>query len=142
MAFLLLTDEGGEIEAVVFPKTYQEVKSFLIANTVVIAKGKVEEREERLSFIVDSLDLVPDTDDAASTASTDPNSITVPHGTSKATLLALNKLLQENRGDDHLTLVFQNAHDSRELVLPFGVAYSSKLKKSIQELLQISTNME
>jgi len=144
MAFLLLTDEGGEIEAVVFPKTYQEVKSFLIVNSVVIAKGKVEEREERLSFIVDSLELVPDTDDSNLQSTIDDlqSTITVPRGTSKATLLALNKLLQENRGEDHLTLVFQNAHDSRELVLPFGVAYSSKLKKSIQELLQTSTNME
>ena len=144
MAFLLLTDEGGEIEAVVFPKTYQEVKSFLIVNSVVIAKGKVEEREERLSFIVDSLELVPDTDDSNLQSTIDDlqSTITVPRGTSKATLLALNKLLQENRGEDYLTLVFQNAHDSRELVLPFGVAYSSKLKKSIQELLQTSTNME
>jgi DNA polymerase-3 subunit alpha len=52
MAFLLLTDEGGEIEAVVFPKTYAEVKSFLIPNSVVIAKGKVEERDDGLSFII------------------------------------------------------------------------------------------
>ena len=60
MAFLLLTDEAGEIEAVVFPKTCAEVKSFLIPNSVVIVKGKVEEREDRLSFIVDTIELVPD----------------------------------------------------------------------------------
>lgn len=140
MAFLLLTDEGGEIEAVVFPKTYAEVKSFLLPNSVVIAKGKVEEREDRLSFIIDTIELVPDKE----TDSTSPapalaegNTITVPRGTSKTTLLALNKLLQDNRGDDHITLVFQNSHDSRTLLLPFGINYSTSLKKEIAQLLQI-----
>lgn len=144
MAFLLLTDEGGEIEAVVFPKTYAQVKSFLIPNSVVIVKGKVEEREDRLSLIIDSIELVGDHSSNPSTpgvqGSQTPgvNVITVPRGTSKATLLALNKLLQNNRGDDHITLVFQNSHDSRELKLPFGINYSSSLKKEIAQLLQIT----
>ena len=142
MAFLLLTDEGGELEAVVFPKTYTEVKSFLIPNSVVIAKGKVEEREDRLSFIIDTIDLVPDPNTPGVKGShtpgvSDPNVITVPRGTSKSTLLALNKLLQGNRGDDHITLIFQNAHDSRELKLPFGIAYTASLKKQIAALLNI-----
>jgi len=139
MAFLLLTDEGGEIEAVVFPKTYAEVKSFLIPNSVVIAKGKVEEREDRLSFIIDTIELVPDNGDEVKTVlSIDQNTINVPRGTSKTTLLALNKLLQENKGDDKITLIFQNSHDSRELKLPFGINYSASLKKDIFELLQIN----
>lgn len=139
MAFLLLTDEGGEIEAVVFPKTYLEVKSFLIPNSVVIAKGKVEEREDRLSFIIDTIELIPDSDSHSTTTSpTSPNTILVPRGTSKPTLLALNKLLQDNRGDDHITLVFQNSHDSRELVLPFGINYSASLKKEITKLLDFA----
>ncbi|PIR99322.1 DNA polymerase III subunit alpha [Candidatus Collierbacteria bacterium CG10_big_fil_rev_8_21_14_0_10_44_9] len=137
MAFLLLTDEGGEIEAVVFPKTYVEVKSFLIPNSVVIAKGKVEEREDRLSFIVDTIELVPNPDTSSTSVVQDPNTIIVPRGTSKVTLLALNKLLQDNKGDDHITLVFQNLHDARELKLPFGINYSPSLKNEIAILLQI-----
>lgn len=140
MAFLLLTDEAGEIEAVIFPKTYAEVKSFLIPNSVVIAKGKVEEREDSLSFIIDTIELVPD--DGVETPSEsdpveDPNKIVVPRGTSKVTLLALNKLLQDNKGDDQITLVFQNAHDSRELKLPFGINYSKDLQTKIMNLLVI-----
>lgn len=141
MAFLLLTDEGGEIEAVVFPKTYAEVKAFLIPNSVVVVKGKVDEKEDRLSFIVDSIEQVTDTgidspnDNVEEVV--DPNKIVVPKGTSKATLLELNTLLQSNRGEDQITLVFQNAHDSRELKLPFGISFTSDLRKTIAELLQI-----
>lgn len=136
MAFLLLTDEGGEIEAVVFPKTYEQVKSFLIPNSVIIASGKVEEREDRLSFIIDKIELVPDPgSDPITPGVSDPNTILVPRGTSKATLLALNKLLQENRGDDQITLVFQNTHDSRKLKLPFGINLTNALKSEIEKLL-------
>lgn len=134
MAFLSLTDEGGEIEAVVFPKTYALVKSILIPNSVVMVKGKVEEREDRLSFIVDSLEIFNDPTDSPSHGN--PNIINVPQGTSKPTLLALNKLLQENRGDDQVTLVFSNAHGSRELVLPFGINFNTDLQTKINQLLQ------
>ena len=137
MAFLLLTDEAGEIEAVVFPKTYAEVKALLLPNSVIIAKGKVEEKEDRLSFIIDTIEQVNDTEpDTLSTL--DPNTIQIPHGTDKATLLTLNKLLQDNKGNDQVTLIFQNTHDSRSLKLPFGINYSADLKKQIAELLQIS----
>ncbi|MCQ3945040.1 MAG: hypothetical protein DPW11_04685 [bacterium] len=139
MAFLLLTDEGGEIEAVVFPKTYTEVKSVLIPNSVVMVKGKVEEREDKLSLIVDS--ITPVTEQADTTESTDakpadPNTIIIPQGTSKATLFELNKLLQENRGDDQVTLIFQNGRSNRELKLPFGVNLTSALRASISKLIQ------
>ena len=143
MAFLLLTDEAGEIEAVVFPKTCAEVKSFLIPNSVVIVKGKVEEREDRLSFIVDTIELVPDPGSdpivPAVALMEDGNTIIVPKGTSKATLLALNALLQGNKGEDKITLAFQNTHDVRELKLPFGINYTPSLKKQITQLLQIKS---
>lgn len=134
MAFLLLTDEAGEIEAVIFPKTYAEVKANLIPNSVVIAKGKVEEREDRLSFIIDTIE--PFTDNAAPTTSTDPNTIFIPYGTSKATLLELNKLLQNNRGEVSVTLIFDNKSSSRELKLPFGINLTEELRLQIDKLIK------
>ncbi|MFH2085612.1 MAG: DNA polymerase III subunit alpha [bacterium] len=89
MAFLLLTDEGGEIEAVVFPKTYAQVKSFLIPNSVVIAKGKLEEREDRLSFIIDTIDVVNDQSDASGETITAEPINTLPSPTAPVRLLFL-----------------------------------------------------
>jgi DNA polymerase-3 subunit alpha len=145
MCFLNLADEGGEIEAVVFPKTYAEVKSLLIPNSVVMVKAKVEEREDRLSLIVDSITPVNEQSDNTSDGYTDlrinENTIIIPQGTSKATLFELNKLLQENRGEDQVTLIFQNGHSNRELKLPFGIKLDNELKSKIQSLLsQIITH--
>ncbi len=138
MAFLSLTDETGEVEAVVFPKTYALVKSALIPNAVVQVKGKVEEREDRLSFIVDSIEPIIERSDNPDQVVDDKNTIRIPRGTSKSVLLELNKLLQENRGDDQITLIFQNAHDSRTLVLPFGVNYTEGLQSKIKSLLDFA----
>jgi UDP:flavonoid glycosyltransferase YjiC (YdhE family) len=111
----------------------------LIPNSVVMVKGKVEEREDRLSLIVDSISPVTEQADTAESSDAkpvDPNTIIIPQGTSKATLFELNKLLQENRGDDQVTLIFQNGHSNRELKLPFGINLTTKLRNIISQLIE------
>ena len=138
MAFVALSDEGGEVDTVIFPKTYQTAKEFLIDNAVIRVKGRVDEREDRLSLVADSVEAVASQDEPDQAERALPEDhVVVPRGTSKATLLELNKLLQGNRGNDQITLVFQNGHGNRELALPFGVNYDAKLKKEIQSLLTI-----
>lgn len=140
MAFLLLNDEGGEVEAVIFPRAYSASKAFLFVNAVVVVKGKVEEREDRLSLIVDSIQpIAEDQTDGASQTSDSPHVIRIPRGTNKPTLLELNKLLQNNKGNDKLTLIFENGHGTRELVLPYGVNYDPPLRHLIADLLQIDS---
>ena len=55
MAFVKLSDLTGAIEIVVFPKTYAKVKSLLIPDTIVLIKGRVDEREDRLTMIADDV---------------------------------------------------------------------------------------
>lgn len=134
MAFLNLYDEGGEIEAVIFPKSFAASKADIFENAVVKIKGKVEERDDRLSFIVETLEPVANSPASPSTLL---NVINIPRGTDKPTLLELNKLLQHNKGQDNLTLIFQNGHGTRELNLPYGVNYTKDLQAKIQQLLNI-----
>jgi len=139
MAFLLLTDEVGEVETVVFPKAYKEIKEFLLENAVVKVKGRVDERGDKLSLVADSIEPLALQPNNQTSLPPDQNTVVVPRGTSKTTLLALNKLLQNNRGSDQVTLVFENGHSQRELMLPFGINYSNELKKEISTLLQVAT---
>ncbi|MFA9288424.1 MAG: DNA polymerase III subunit alpha [Weeksellaceae bacterium] len=53
MAFLTFNDNTGTIEAVAFPKTYAKIKDMLIMNNVMLAKGKITEREGEMSMMVD-----------------------------------------------------------------------------------------
>ena len=46
MARFRLEDLSGGVQVVVFPRTFDEVREMLVDDTVVVIKGKVEEREE------------------------------------------------------------------------------------------------
>lgn len=53
MAFVTIFDETGSIELIVFPKLYEKTKNLWSPNTVIIIKGKIDEKEEHLNIIVD-----------------------------------------------------------------------------------------
>ncbi|MBE4908255.1 DNA polymerase III subunit alpha [Bacillus luteolus] len=52
MAFLTLSDESGEIEAVTFPTIYRKFSTKLQKGTVVLVEGKIELRDQRQQLIV------------------------------------------------------------------------------------------
>ncbi len=52
MAFITVFDETGNVEAVVFPRIFKQLKDSLSINQVLIFKGRVIERENRLSMIL------------------------------------------------------------------------------------------
>lgn len=54
MAFITLFDETGSIEAVVFPKVYEKINPDLSINQPLLFKGKVTDREDGLSIIIDN----------------------------------------------------------------------------------------
>ncbi len=54
MAFVQLEDMAGQIEVVVFPRTYAEVKEMLVPEAVVLVKGKAQTREGQTSLLADS----------------------------------------------------------------------------------------
>ena len=53
MMFLKITDFTGSIEAVVFPRVYEEHKDILILDKCVALKGKISKRDGESSLIVD-----------------------------------------------------------------------------------------
>lgn len=55
MAFVRLTDSSGSIEVVVFPRIYAQIKNSLLVDTLVLVKGRVDEREDRLTLIANDV---------------------------------------------------------------------------------------
>ena len=53
MAILQLEDLTGQIKAVVFPKTYEQVGSHITENAVLLISGKIEKDGEEIQIIVD-----------------------------------------------------------------------------------------
>ncbi|MDH7476608.1 MAG: DNA polymerase III subunit alpha [Microgenomates group bacterium] len=54
MAFITVFDDSGSIEVVVFPSVYNKIKDILSINRAIIFKGKVTDRGDGLSIIMDN----------------------------------------------------------------------------------------
>jgi DNA polymerase-3 subunit alpha len=55
MAFLQLEDLSGQIEAIVFPRIYQEIQPQLILNNLVIIDGKIDKQDDKLQIIIEAM---------------------------------------------------------------------------------------
>lgn len=58
MAFLTLGDETGEMEAVVFPDLYRQINRWLKEELLVIMEGKIESRNQRIQWLLSSVELL------------------------------------------------------------------------------------
>src|SRR5690625_5841144 len=56
MAFLTLSDETSEIDAVVFPRVFLQVMTILEEETIVFIRGKMNMRNNQKQLIVESLE--------------------------------------------------------------------------------------
>ncbi|HLL61356.1 MAG TPA: DNA polymerase III subunit alpha, partial [Candidatus Nitrosocosmicus sp.] len=54
MAFVTVFDETGSIEVIVFPKLYKTTKAMWNANTAVMLKGKIDEKDDTNYVIADN----------------------------------------------------------------------------------------
>ncbi|WP_175990701.1 DNA polymerase III subunit alpha [Bacillus sp. Marseille-Q1617] len=60
MAFLEISDETGEMEAVVFPAVYRQIMTHLKEGNVLWFDGKMEERNNKLQLIINKVQTIED----------------------------------------------------------------------------------
>ena len=58
MAFLQVEDMTGQVDAVVFPKVYEEIKDLLTENALLVLSGKVDNKDDESQLLVDSAEAV------------------------------------------------------------------------------------
>ena len=52
MAFFTMSDQSGEMEAVVFPNVLKKMATILQQGNILVVEGKIEERQGKIQFIV------------------------------------------------------------------------------------------
>lgn len=55
MSFVKLVDKESSIEAVVFPRTYEEVKTMLVPNACIIFQGRISKRNGEISVMTEKI---------------------------------------------------------------------------------------
>jgi DNA polymerase-3 subunit alpha len=134
MAFGKFEDETGALEFVAFPRVFQEFQSLFQVDSVVLMKAKVEHRDEELKLIVEKI-TTPNDSIINHSASAAHHEIFIPRKTEKSVLAELGKLLKAHPGDESVVVLIPNGGEPQRMMLPYGVAWSDKLKSDVDALL-------
>ncbi|MFA5933096.1 MAG: DNA polymerase III subunit alpha [Microgenomates group bacterium] len=152
MAFLKISDLTTEIETVVFPKTYEETKHFLTKDTVVIIWAKVDNREDKLSLVIDNItpfdpnlppDAIGEDVEDRKSYSSEPKTyrdleIMVPKDCGVDILQKVNKTLRGYPGKKKVAILLPSGgSDLRIMDLPFGVNLEPLMIEELEQLLGI-----
>ncbi|MBI4034994.1 MAG: DNA polymerase III subunit alpha [Candidatus Chisholmbacteria bacterium] len=133
MAFGTLEDTTGSLDIVAFPQTYEHIKPSLLLDTVILTQGKLEWREDRPTFVINTILNPPHS------STKDSAEIIIPRTTPKPTLEQLSQLLKSHPGSDTVTLVLPNSGNLvKRIQLPFTVKYTLTLRRQVEVLLQSS----
>lgn len=132
MCFGTLEDETGTIDFVVFPRTYDQYKELLKKDALLIMKGKLTLREEKMSLQVDK---VREPEVIIPQELSSQHVLTIPRGTSKEKLQEVGKYLKGNPGSDELIIIIPNGSVDTKMKLPYTVSWSSFVQARVQELL-------
>ena len=124
MAFVKAEDITGVVDMVIFPKLYQDVKNLLLDGKVAIVTGKVDSRDEEISFLAER--MVEVKHDST-------HLVTIPADTQKKKLLELKELLEQNAGEVGVTLFFEK--DQKKIVAKQKVNWNEKLQQEIKNIL-------
>ncbi|MFI5211692.1 MAG: DNA polymerase III subunit alpha [Ignavibacteria bacterium] len=106
-AVFTLEDFTGQGECVVFPKTYEEYREILMADSIVTIIGKAEENGSTIKLIVDEIKPLTRTNDSA----TGIEKITISIDSSKfepAKIYELRSILSTNDGETSVVIVLKN----------------------------------
>ncbi len=155
MAFVKISDSISEIEGVVFPKTFQDVKNVLVQDNIVLMWAKVDKREDEISLIVDKLILFdpktfdPSTVDLNITSHNKlekiPNvsnklqkevGIYVPRNCGIEILQMVNRTLRDYPGKVKVALYLPSGGNNlRKMDLPFGIKLEPPLVSALENVL-------
>lgn len=123
MAFLTITDEEKEMEAVVFPDVFREIHRWLTEEMLVIIKGKTEERQNKIQLLVTEIKQF---DDNTLMKNTDKQRlfIKVNQKTEREALVILQQLVESHPGKTPIIIY----HADKDTTYQLSVSYNLELE--------------
>jgi DNA polymerase-3 subunit alpha len=151
MAFVRLADSAGEVEAVVFPKTYASSSQVWQRDNVVIVKGKADfSRSDEPKILVEEARLITEEDAKDFKPGSRLNGIgdngkqrlyiRLEDSSNQPLLITLKEKLEGHRGDTEVVLVTGETAKKQVIKLPQTISIN---EESLRELAGLfgSTNV-
>ncbi len=133
MCFIKLQDTSGTIEVIVFPRVYEQARSYIIPDQIVIVSGKLEAGESLPVLIAESVSTL----DQLTSLKFEQDSleVSIPKDADRVLLSRIYEILKENPGDMLIYLFLPTDNgSSRRFSVPFTSKKSPQLKRELEEL--------
>lgn len=139
MAFMKIFDGTGELDCVVFPKTFEQCKLLLEKENVVIVAGKLERREgeDVFSMIVDVIEQF--NPESALRINMTQVEIEIPRNTDGVVLKKISEILRQYPGASPISLLIPSGDVFKKMNLAFTVSPDFEMVTNIEEILGPNT---
>jgi DNA polymerase III subunit alpha len=135
MAFLVVSDSSGEMEAVAFPTVYKRYFLLLAEGNFAVIEGKLENREERLQFIIQQVYGIEEwLQNQAAKHSILYLKIT-KEKEEEPSLKELNRLLKDFKGETSVVLFYESSRKTVKLSGQNGVRANAPLLAELSDFL-------
>ncbi|KOP83718.1 DNA polymerase III [Bacillus sp. FJAT-21945] len=135
MAFLSISDETDELEAVVFPDVFNRFSHFIKQGNILFIEGKIETREGNRQFIIQSMDEVHAAIEKEENK--EPTlylKITKEHESAEL-LYGLKSLFKQNEGKNQVVIFYESSNKSLRLGEEDLVNPSANFIEKLKEIL-------
>ncbi|WP_347753908.1 DNA polymerase III subunit alpha [Agrococcus sp. ProA11] len=129
---IALEDFSGELEIMVLGKTYTEFRAALVADQVVVVRGRAQTRDDSITVRANQIE----TPDVQPIDETRPLELRIPERRASMTAMReLRGLLERHAGPTDVRIALQRPDLERVFALPLQVRVSSDLFGEIKSLL-------
>jgi len=144
MCFVYLEDMYGRFELVVFPNVAAETESVWQLDTVVLAKGKINDKDGEKKILCDKVKIITNEDlnlfyqrmKKAKSKKTAPNNLTIKlqHQNSITLLKKLDLFLKEQeKGDSQVVIEIPNGSATSKIATPYKIKFADNFIHTLKE---------
>ncbi|QKS72042.1 DNA polymerase III subunit alpha [Paenalkalicoccus suaedae] len=137
MAFVLLSDESGELDITVFPKQYKEHQLKLTPGDQLFIEGKLQEYSGELSLILDKCTTVETLMERAEAEREPTLYLFIPTVKEKTGLDELKKLLEDTPGDTKVVMKYESTNQVIRLSEMWNVGVDASFITKLKGLLGV-----
>lgn len=135
MAFLKISDQSGDMDAVVFPTIFKKVSSLLTSDEILYVEGKVEERNGKNQFNVSN---VSEMSDIVQTILTNEHKLFIricPEQDREQTKDILLSIIKKNPGNTPVIIHYEQSSKTIQLSEELFIAPTSEFMEQLTNLL-------
>ncbi|MDX8342126.1 DNA polymerase III subunit alpha [Rossellomorea sp. YZS02] len=135
MAFLEIGDESGEMEAVVFPNVYKNNMPLLKEGNIILFGGNVEDRNDKLQFIVNQLETMESVQSRVKESSQKLYLKIAVNQDDEACMEGIHQTIQRFKGKNPVIVYYENAKKSVRLPDHLRITPSQEALKELSRIL-------